>query len=184
MLPCSSPTLLSLWLVLGLRFWAALLIVLGILLLPLPLGRVIRGAHRGSYLAVVATWLLCALYAVVTGRSETLPVTFVLPIVVPFAALWIARTAQLAVRIPLFVPAALAVVVAPLLTEDPWAFVAQSRWRLAFLAAIVLIPLLLLVVRRLRRVELAPIDRAAGIIAADEKAAAALGAKMLNGRIM
>ncbi|PWR10598.1 hypothetical protein DKT69_28550 [Micromonospora sicca] len=62
---------------------------------------------------------------------------------------------------------------------------AQSRWRLVFLAVIALAPLLVLVLRRLRRVDLVPLfGRAMKDIGDDKERAIEVGVRMLNGRIL
>jgi hypothetical protein len=109
-----------------------------------------------SWLAL-ALWVGGGAYLIFRGDGEMLPATYVLPFGIVAGSRWSWRALKLVVRVPLFIPLALLIVLLPLLTEDPWSLAAAAGPRIATLAIISLTPLAVLVILRIRRVDLASV---------------------------
>jgi hypothetical protein len=60
---------------------------------------------------------------------------------------------RLASHVPLFIPLALIIVLLPLLTEDPWRLATEARGRIAVVAVISVIPLTLVLIRRIMKMD-------------------------------
>lgn len=136
-------------------------------------------------LILLSLWLAAGVVLVADHRGAALMVTHLMPVAVTFVGRWSLRALELALRVPLFVPAALVIVTAPLLTEDPWHFVAAAKGRLALLALLTIVPLLALVLVRLRRVRVRKVfERAAVTVAENADAAVARGVVILHSRCL
>lgn len=134
---------------------------------------------------LVLAWMIAGVLIIVNGRSVDILLTHMLPFVVVLVARWCIRAGQLAIRIPLFIPAALVIVLAPLLTSDPWQFVAQAKGRLVWVAIIAIVPLLTLVLVKFWRIPLDRVfDRAADVVKNDTERSIAIGMRMLRSRCL
>jgi hypothetical protein len=75
------------------------------------------------------------------------------------------RALQAAAHIPLFIPVAFIIVLAPLLTGDPWKLASEAGTQLVALALLAITPLMILLIVRLARVSItAVINRASADI--------------------
>ena len=168
---------------LGLTLVPAVCLVALVLVLPFSLLLMSLIPPRWNRRAIVSLWALTSIWLVVDDRSAVIMVTHMLPIALTVLGRWALRAGLLVRRIPLFVPAALVIVLAPVFTEDPWKFVASAGWRLALLALVAVGPLLVLVLLRLRKIPLDKVfERAAASVGGDVDQAVATGATMLRSR--
>ncbi|MEV6242845.1 hypothetical protein [Lentzea sp. NPDC051838] len=104
------------------------------------------------YLSYVVTWFAGWVWLLVRGDENALFAVYFVPLLVIFAAKWGIAALTLAATIPLFVPVAFIVVLAPLLTEDPWRLASEmGGGRIALLSVIAVIPLVVLAVRRVAK---------------------------------
>ncbi|WP_433264247.1 hypothetical protein ACQPZF_34515 [Actinosynnema sp. CS-041913] len=137
-----------------------------------------------GWLAVQALWLAALMRSIAEDLSALVMVTHLLPVALVFLGRWAMEAAELALRVPLFVPAALVLVLAPLFTEDPWQFAAAAGWRVA-LVALAVVPLAALVVARFRRLPLTGVfDRAAADVAGNADEWVDVAGRMLRSRCL
>lgn len=127
---------------------------------------------RSFYLFFVLLWLVSFGWLVVSGRWSAVLVAYILPIIVVMAVKWGLSALSLAVTIPLFIPVVFIVVLAPLLTEDPWRLASEAGFiRIGVLASVSIIPLSVFAVRRVwRNTAEDSLRRAFEFIAADKDA--------------
>lgn len=125
--------------------------MLGVLLLivVLSVARVIT-PQQGTYFLVLlaiagAGWLL------LRGESRTVALVYGPPILIVTFGRWGIGALRAAARLPLFIPVVLIIVLAPLLTEDPWKLAATANKHLAWLALLAILPLTAILVVRLTR---------------------------------
>lgn len=133
------------------------------------------------YVLYLLLWALAAIVTVVRGDERMLLLAFALPIAIVLGARWSFGALQAAARLPLFIPVAFIVVLAPLLTEDPWLLASQARAQLLWLAVISLAPLTALLLIRLVRVPVAAeVRRASDRVAATGSAAKEAARRILE----
>ena len=111
------------------------------------------------YLLYVVLWVAGAVYLLLCGTWQQVLVVYIVPALVALAIHGSFFAFRLAATIPLFVPVALLLVLAPLLTEDPWKFAATAGDRIAYLALLALTPLVLILFTRLVRISVRDIFR-------------------------
>jgi hypothetical protein len=117
---------------------------------------------------LIISWIGIGVAVISAGHGRELLVSYVAPFVTVFVLRWSGRALRLATEVPLFIPAALVIVVAPMFTGDPWRFAAAARMRLLYVAVITVVPLLALVLSRFSRMPLGPVfDRAVKSIEED-----------------
>jgi hypothetical protein len=91
------------------------------------------------------------------------------------------RALQAAAHIPLFIPVAFIIVLAPLLTGDPWKLASEAGIQLVALALLAITPLMILLVVRLARVSIvAVISRASADIDDAAPATAKVASKIAS----
>ncbi|MFI7081445.1 hypothetical protein ACIBO1_29515 [Micromonospora sp. NPDC049903] len=153
-----------------------------LLLLMLQILRILR--PRVTLSVTVLIWGASAVHASANMGPIALLLICVAPILSIVALRASVRAAILALRVPAFIPAALALVLAPLFTEDPWRFAAASQERIFLLGGIAVLPLLFMVLLRLRRIPLEPIfERAGSALVADADRAVEVSQRILKSRV-
>ncbi|MEV4224757.1 hypothetical protein [Nonomuraea sp. NPDC049725] len=113
-------------------------------------------AKLGTY-AILYLWLALGGWQLWIGDSKGLLLSHALPFLVIIGTGISFRSLRLSFHVPLFVPVALIVVLLPLLTEDPWRLAATAGARLAWLAGVSILPLAVLLVIRLARLQVVPV---------------------------
>ena len=178
---------LLLWLMgpIGFSWWGALIILSGALVVMGTLSGCGLITPKFFFLLAVLSWVIVGLETLVTGHGLEQVLILLLPVVLVITLRWAARAAELTMRVPLFIPAALVIVIVPLLTRDPWLFAAEARWRLVFVGIFGIVPLFLLVVWRFRRLALDDVfDHALKAITDDVDRAVEEGTRMLRSRCL
>ncbi|RAS67468.1 hypothetical protein C8D87_103807 [Lentzea atacamensis] len=167
---------------LGFSVLAAAGAVLAVVFAPLVLLMLNVITPRTNRYIVVCAWWVTLGWLLFTN-SALIMLTHLLPLALAVLGRWVLRAGLLARRMPLFLPAALVIVLAPMFTEDPWKFVASAGWRLAALAVLAVGPLLFLVLRRLRNVRLEQVmEQAGSAVSGDVDKSVRMGATMLRNR--
>jgi hypothetical protein len=101
----------------------------------------------------VALWIGAALHLAVTGQWSTLSMTHVAPFAIVLAAIVSVRALLWVGKVPFVVPVGFIIVLAPLLTEDPWRLASAAGTRLLILAPVACLPLFVLAATSIFRVE-------------------------------
>jgi VIT1/CCC1 family predicted Fe2+/Mn2+ transporter len=110
------------------------------------------GTYTFLYLWIgIGVWLLWG------GDTRTLFLSHALPFMIVVGGRISFRALLLSFRVPLFVPVALIIVLLPLLTEDPWRLATAAGSQLAWLAGVSIIPLAVLLVVKLVRIQILPV---------------------------
>ena len=135
----------------GWPVWLPVVIILGSLVVLAVLIAYAGLSTRVVYLSYLIAWFTGGAYLAFKGHFEVLAATHLLPFGIVLGFVWIRRAVQLAGHVPLFIPLALIIVLLPLLTEDPWRLATAAGPRIALLAAISVLPLAVLLIRRIVR---------------------------------
>ena len=123
-------------------FYTAVFSVVFTLLLGTVALHVKACTAQSFYLLFVAAWIVAFAWLAIAGSGRALVVIYLLPVVAVLAVKWGISALSLAATIPLFIPVAFIIVLAPLLTEDPWRLSSEmSASRIAFLFCISVVPL-------------------------------------------
>ena len=163
----------------------ALLVTIGLVAVLLFI-RIVTGSPSFFVLvALILGWVLLVI-ASASREPTSLLWTVVAPIFLSVVVRWAARVGRLAVQLPLFVPAAIVLVLVPMLTQDPWIFVAHvNPGRIVLLAAVAVTPLVVLVARRVRRTSLEEFLSSVVVeISADQDLAESRGTAQLRSRCL
>lgn len=129
--------------VLAFGFIASSFALFGILLVFVVLNLTRRLPLINGYLAMLALWIVSAAYSVWSGRASTLLITHLLPFGLVIVGVFAARSLRRALRVPYVVPVGFILILAPLLTEDPWRLAAAQGAYLVLFAGLAALPLLL-----------------------------------------
>jgi hypothetical protein len=121
------------------------------LMLILTIASVITPQQGGYLLVLLAVvggaWLL------LWGETSTALLVYGLPTLIITFGRWAIGALSAAARLPLFIPVALIIVLAPLLTEDPWKLATAAGSQLIWLALLAILPLTVVLVVRLTRTD-------------------------------
>jgi hypothetical protein len=183
---------LSLKIGIGLSLLDAILVVITSFLILLlaaitlkPIGNHGMLVPTIAQIFLLSFWVIVGILMISKGRGSEITITHVAPFAVAVVIRWAIRAVNLATQVPLFIPAALVIVVAPLFTGDPWHFVALARARLFFVAIITITPLLALAVVRFNRLPLDPVfERAAKTVEDNRRDAVDTAKKILRKRVL
>ncbi len=178
--------LLSLTVGLRLNIGVALAAAVGFPVIGLPILRRVFNIPPAVILgSMVLAWIALGIKFAQDNHPEKILITHALPFITFFVVVALYQAMYLASRVPLFLPAALALVVAPLLTQDPWQYVTEARWRLAWLIFPTYGPLLLLVLRRISGISLDKVfEKARESICGDVSGAIEAGRATLTGHCL
>lgn len=94
-----------------------------------------------AYLLVVVLWLVATIHLAVTGQWGTLFVVLAFPLALVVGLIVAVRALVWVARVPFVVPVGFIIVLAPLLTEDPWRLAMAAGSGLLLFAPIVCGPL-------------------------------------------
>jgi hypothetical protein len=107
---------------------------------------------QSFYLFVVVIWLVGFGWILIDGNGRDLFVVYVVPMLLAVGVRLGIDALKLAATIPLFIPVVFIVVLAPLLTEDPWRLATEAGpGRVVLLFGLSVIPLTVFAVRRVLR---------------------------------
>jgi hypothetical protein len=146
-----------------------------------PLGRYGMLIPTAALGILVLGWAALGVWFSIKGHVTEIVTAYVFSIFAVLVFRWMGRALKLVAKVPIFVPAALVVVVAPLFTGDPWRFVSAARFRLSYVAIVTLAPLMILVISKFKNLSLdQTFARAADAIAKNPDEARTYGKKILR----
>jgi hypothetical protein len=139
---------------LGWGLYTALTAILGTLAFGVVLIAMhVMSSQMFAYL-IILLWILSIIVLIVRGGGSALLAIYGSAFAIVFGGVLSYRALQAAARLPLFIPVALIIVLAPLLTQDPSKLASSAGVHLAALALLTITPLMVLLTIRLARVSI------------------------------